>query len=92
MGKLRKSGISLAVMAVTALVVSLGLMGCSTANLPASATPEETNAALCKDAQLGFTIVEIALAKPNMTEAEKLYWAKYKAAVAMAVTNYCMKP
>jgi hypothetical protein len=88
---LKRVGLAL-ILGIVMVLVLMGLHGCATATLPQGSTPEQVNAAFCKDAQMGLAVWTVAMAKPSQTAEEKAYWDVYIKGVRDGVTNYCMKP
>jgi hypothetical protein len=68
--------------------VAAALTGCSTTQLPAGATAAEKRAALCSDAQMGYTLSTSMIESATTVEANK-YWQLYKVGAAMALQTYC---
>jgi hypothetical protein len=65
------------------------LISCSTLRLPKDATPAEKRAALCADAQMGYSLSLAMLENLNPNAAENNYWLAYKMGAAAALKLYC---
>jgi hypothetical protein len=76
-----------------AFAILLGLHGCATATLPQGSTPDQVNAAMCADAQMGYAVSSAWLETvKNPNAAENNYWTAYRAAAAVALQTYCLRP
>jgi hypothetical protein len=64
---------------VLAIVALVSLTGCAS-----------DKAAMCKNAQFGYTLSVAMLDKP-MTEQAAAYWAAYKVGAQLALQTYCME-
>jgi hypothetical protein len=74
---------------LAAMVLAGLLAGCATASLPANATIDQRNEALCKDAQMGWMLSQVMLKRPKVNAAENNYWIDYQAGVELARKTYC---
>ena len=77
--------------AVILAIVAFLATGCSTiaAYKDTNATAATKKAALCSDAQMGYTMSMAMLDNKSMTQAESVYWNAYKVGASLALTIYC---
>jgi hypothetical protein len=80
---------------MAAVVLCLALLvivsGCATLHnaWDGDVRPEATRAALCRDAQLGIQIADLAL-EANPTGELAIYWQRWRAGAVMAFQAYCL--
>lgn len=84
MSEVRKAN---TVMGLLLLVVVLA--SCASMMLSPDASQQEKLAAMCRDAQFGYTL-SIAMLDKQLTASESQYWQAYKVAAIVSLQQYCM--